>query len=130
MPTQTDVLLELPVSRETYNRLKSQVTPPESLETLVARKLDQISLVESKTPIILDDEAKRQLDGVLGRNLQNADHLVSSVARALQIHVDGLEIQLSPALLQRLQSRCIGVEWEKFIKTTVTRALEQFVGMR
>ncbi len=46
------------------------------------------------------------------------------------MRVQKVIISLKLNLLQKLKTRCIGMEWEQFLEQRVTHALEQYVGMR
>lgn len=100
------------------------------VEWVMAERLRHYSAVPSQKPLVIDDESRRELESMLSRNFSSPDALVSSVSRIMTVRLDGLEIQLKPPLLDRLKYRCIGMEWHKFIKQTITQCLESFAGMR
>ena len=46
------------------------------------------------------------------------------------LNLNGLEVTLEPALLQRLKSRCVGrQDFCEFLSAEITRQLRAFVGM-
>lgn len=126
-----NIVVELSVPRSTYDELKSQSDASKCTVTeIIRRKLLHFGSVDSTKPIVLNDAARQHLERLLARNFTTADEVVSAVQRALQVRVDNIEVPLSPYLLDRLQTRCIGVERETFIKSTIKRLLEEFAGIR
>ncbi len=103
--------------------------------------LNQVrSLLENPAPgnttgyaekcIVVSPDDRQRIEKALGVNLSTSKELADRVERAMTVAVDGLTVQLSPYLLDRLKSRAIRVEWEPFIQKTVKRLLEEYVGIR
>lgn len=80
--------------------------------------------------IVIDSASRQRIEKALGRNLSSAEDLVRRIEQAMQVRVDNIEIPLTPYLLDRLKSRAIRVDWEKFVPMTVKRLLEEYVGLR
>lgn len=95
--------------------------------------LDQFKLQKnsnSTKPILLEDHDRRRIESALGRNFSDAESLVLAVEHAGQFQLDNLWIHLSPKLIERLQSRAIGIPFEKYLTQVITRRLEEEAGMR
>lgn len=101
-----------------------------TVEQILEQQLYRFQDLESNKPIVLNDTARQHLEKLLGRNLTTADELVSHVQRALTTNIGDVDLQLTPYLLDRLRTRCIGMEWEKFIQQIVVRSLEEYCGLR
>lgn len=101
-----------------------------TVEEVVSERLVKFAHVDSTKPIVLDDKARQHIDKLLGRNFSTAAELVSAVQRALMCKIDEVEIPCSPYLLERLRTRCLGMEFPKFMQATVKRLLEEFAGLR
>jgi len=102
-------------------------------QTYVTTKLhpDLIAVLEScDKPIILDDTQRQILSGLAGRNLSTGKELVSFVTKISVLRLDECEVPVSAYLLDRLKSRCIGVEFNQFLSDLIKRLLEQHVGIR
>jgi hypothetical protein len=80
--------------------------------------------------MMLDDEQLKELSSALGLNISSAAQLVSRVRSMTSFDLDGMQITLEPALLQRLKSRCVGrQDFCEFLSAEITRQLRAFVGM-
>src|SRR5262245_42388654 len=87
-----------------------------SLTQILQQQLTRFAHIQDEKPIILGDTERRSLDQLLGRNLDNGAHLVNSIQRAMSVQLDHVDIPISPHLLERLRTRCIGMEWPKFLQ--------------
>src|SRR5215471_5453183 len=101
-----------------------------SVEQMIEIQLYRYQDHESVKPIILSDISRRHLESLLGKNISTGDELVSILQRALTMRMDDIDVPLTLYLLDRLKSRCIGMEWEKFLPFTIKRLVEEFVGVR
>lgn len=129
--TTNGVTVRITISEEAFGKYEAQAKAQgKTLEQVLEHQLWRFQEVESTKPIILNDAARRHLDKLLARNLSTGDEIVSAVQRALSFTIDGIEIPASPYLLERLRSRCIGMEFGKFLQTTVKRLLEEYAGLR
>ena len=84
----------------------------------------------SEKVIIISAEDRRRIESAIGHNVSSSKDLADRIVRALEVRVDGMEIPLSPFLLERLRSRAIRVDWDKFVPMTIKRLLEEFCGLR
>lgn len=99
-------------------------------ELAMASTLKQFAHVDSSKPIVLSDAQRREIEAALGRNFNTSEELTTHVVRSLQLRVGEIEVPLSPHLLDRLKTRCIGMEFSQFVIQTVKRGLEEFAGLR
>lgn len=135
MSTETHIpistLLRVHVNESTMQVMEDEAsTKHKTVEEVAADKLLRYGHVDSTKPILLDDLARQHIEKLLGRNLSSADELVSAVQRALQVRIDDVQIPITPYLLDRLHTRCIGMDFDKFISITITRLLQEFAGVR
>lgn len=106
-----------------------------SEQDLLREIKDNIARIESRPAptgktILVDEESRRRIEKALGANLTTPEELASRIERAMSINVDGVPVPLTPYLLDRLKSRAIRVDFQKFIVQTVTRLLQEFAGIR
>ena len=101
-----------------------------SLEDFLAHKLFKYQDDNSAKPIVLNDEERQQIERTVGRNVSSSTELVAAITKAMSVQAGGVDIGLTPFLLDRLHSRCIGMDFDKFMQLTVKRALEEFAGLR
>ena len=100
------------------------------LEDVLAARLQTAVDYTASKPLYFSDSDCQALEKILGKNvLHTADALIQ-VRNAMSVRVQKVIITLSVGLLAKLKSRCIGMEWESFLKQTVTQQLERYVGMR
>lgn len=124
-------LLRIPVPEELYLELNRQADAAKKpVEYLIAERLGQIATSNSVKPLVITDENRRKLEAALGKNFSTPEELVRMVSLAMTVSVGEANIPINPTLLFRLQSRCFGMPFDKFIELTVTRALEEYCGMR
>jgi hypothetical protein len=124
-------MIRIALSEETLQLLDEQATKANlAVEEFISRKLPQIQQSNSEKPITLTDEERRRIERLVARNISTGEELIKVVERALSVSMDGLTIELTPFLLDRLKSRCIGMAFPEFMKRTIQRCLEEFAGMR
>lgn len=99
-------------------------------EWLMSERLRQFASVNSQKPITIDDVTRRKIESLVGRNISTADELVAVVESAVSVRLDDMEIPMSLQLLARLRTRCIGIEFNKFLPPLIKRLLEEFTGLR
>lgn len=133
----TTMTSRLALSSDTYAIYAAQAAQKsereksnQSPEDLMSARLTQFASIDCSKPIILSDVDRQMLEQLLGRNFDDAATLTDSLHHALSISIDGLVITLPPRLLDRLRSRSLGMDFDKFLSMLVKRSLEEFVGMR
>jgi hypothetical protein len=132
MSTVTNgVRVQVTMSEETLKKYEAiALKQGKSVDTVIENQLWRFQDVESSKPLVLQDEARRHLEKTLGRNFSTADELVAYIQRSLSIHTGGVEVNCTPYLLERLRTRCIGMEFAPFVQMQVRRLLEEYVGLR
>jgi len=81
-------------------------------------------------PLIITDNQRRELEVLMARNFNTSEELVKYIRRIYELNIDGLSLDLSPRLLERLKSRAINMDFHKFLQFTIKRALEEYAGLR
>lgn len=99
-------------------------------EWIMGERLRQFAATNSQKPIVLDDASRQKIEKLVGKNISNSDELVAIIESAVSVRVDGMEVPMTPQLLSRLNSRCIGVPFDKFLPPLIKRMLEEYCGLR
>jgi hypothetical protein len=82
-------------------------------------------------PLHFNQAERQDLEKILGKNVFSTRDALVMVRNAVSLRIgNNLKITLRPELLQKLKSRCLGMEWDAFISQTVVQELERFVGLR
>jgi hypothetical protein len=79
--------------------------------------------------VILSDDDLQEIGGYLGRNILNRRDLLIAAEKVTGICVDGVNITLEPALLNRLKSRCVRREYREWLAEIVTTCLREYAGL-
>lgn len=85
---------------------------------------------EPGRPLHFNQAERQELEKLLAKNVFSTRDALVLIRNAMSVRLGSLKITLRPELLQKLKSRCLGMEWEAFITQTVTQELERFVGLR
>jgi len=99
-------------------------------EWLMSERLRLFAAANSQKPIVVDDTSRQKIEKIAGRNISSVEELVTLIENAVSVRVDDMEIPMTPQLLSRLNSRCIGMEFEKFLPPLIKRLLEEYAGLR
>jgi hypothetical protein len=129
--TLTPVLLRANLSDSVlkeYEIVAARTGKP--VEQVMSETLTRFASFEAVKPIILSDEERRTVESAVGRNISTSAELVRAVTRALAVTVEGTEVPISQYLMDRLRSRCIGADFEPFLRKTIKELLEGFAGLR
>lgn len=100
------------------------------LEDILVRRLVASVDHTSSKPLHFADSERQELEQLLGKNIFNTKDALTLIRSAMTVRIHNLKVTLKPAILTRLKTRCLGMEWEKFVEQRVVQALEQYVGMR
>jgi len=84
----------------------------------------------SQQPIYIDDDSRRLLEAIAGRQLRTAKDLIAWANNLSTLSVAGTTVPLSEQLLRRLDGRRFGKPLPEFVQQAVIDQLEQFTGMR
>lgn len=127
----TETQLRIALSEDLYQTIdKLAIEAGIPIEEFISKRLPQIATPSLSKPIVVNDEERRVLERLLGKNMMTGGDLIKMVEHALTLSVAEASVPLTPYLLDRLKSRCFGLPFEKFIALTVKRCLEEFVGIR
>lgn len=124
-------LLRIPVSEDEFQALTIQAAAcGMEVEEFISRRLPQIQKSNSEKPIVITDTERRRIEKLVGKNISTGEELIKVVEHALSVSLDGITVELTPFLLDRLKTRSIGVPFEKFIPMIIKRLLEEHAGIR
>lgn len=132
---ENEVTLRVSVPQSILNEYEKQADElGVPVETLMSVRLQHTVTMNDNRPIYFSDDQRRELDGLVGKNVKDADDLIKWVKKALQIRVNDGQLvhafELKPNLVQRLKTRCFGTPFPKFLRDTITSELERYVGLR
>lgn len=101
-----------------------------SLEKVLSDHLTNCVTHTSKKPIYITDTYRKRLERLFGRNFKDAEDLVHQMEKYVTARIGNVDVQLSPALLTRLKSRCFGKPFEQFLAERTVIGLEEYAMMR
>lgn len=110
------------------NNLLEVQSKLEEIQQLLTKSTTKPS-TDSKQVVITDQE-RREIERLIAKNITTGQDLIASLIRLASVNVDGATLSLEPRLLERLQSRCIGMSFDKFLELTIKRLLEEYAGLR
>jgi hypothetical protein len=117
-----------PAVIEEYERQATAhgVTLDELLSSRLAETVDFTSL----KPLYISDEKRRELEAVLGRNLNSPDELIKEVRRASTIRIDNVRVTLPQVVRSRLSSRHMDrtISYDEHVSRIVRKLLQEYVG--
>ncbi len=127
----TDVVLTLRLSQELFDEVQKQAqTTKKNVDSLAAAAIGRGLKISASKPIIFDDDQRRALEGLLGKNFKDADDVLAYIKRSLSIKLNGCEVSIKPMVIQRLQNRCYGKTFDKFLPEFIQIEIERAVGLR
>lgn len=136
MPTAPDVVRDLITTRVTLpsgilTEYELQATARGiTLEALLSERLALALPYTASKPLYFSDDQRQQLEQLLGRNVLHTADALLQIRNAMSVRIERTVIKLKLNLLQKLKTRCIGMEWEKFLEQTTVHELERYVGLR
>lgn len=101
-----------------------------SVEQVITERLAAAREFTSTKPIYLSDEQRQRLEALFKRNFSDPERVTTAIENLARVRVGGAIVDLSQDLLDKLQTRAIGISLKDLIKQEVVVALEQYVGMR
>ena len=127
------ITVRLPLSSDLLSHYESQAKIMNlSLEDTLAARLSEHKdhSTYNGRNLILSPEQRQEIEKGISRSLRAPEEFVHVVRSSLSIDIDDRDIPLSPELLRRLKTRCIRQPFRDFMKNTIVRQLEHFVGLR
>lgn len=101
-----------------------------SLEEVIANRLTACVSHSSTRPIYFNDEDRKNVEKLVGRNLTNANSLIQIVQKLLTMRISGMSVTLKPDILNRLRTRHNAGEFSQWLTQQIIILLEQYVGLR
>ncbi len=133
MPTETKtrVRVTLSLPEEIYDEYAERATkygrkPEQEIELRLTRCRNH----NDTTPLYFNDQQRGELQTLLGKTPESAEHALGMIKRLSTIRVDGVDIVLAERLRERLSTRLFRDTMENVVKREVIRGLEGFVGWR
>jgi len=139
-PLPADVLVRLKLSPELISAYELQAADLGlTLEEILALRLAKCVALTDNKPLYFNDEERQELESLIGKNVSSAMEVVRLIKSALSVKIVGkqpnsnpfsLRVDLKPALLGKLHSRCFGRPFEDFLAQIVVEELERYCGVR
>lgn len=129
MSTET---IRVTLPEETFRQYEEQAKARggHPVEWLMSERLRLFANTNSQKPITIDDEMRRKIEKIIGKNISTPEELLTILEQAISVRIDDMVIPMTPQLLTRLNSRAIGVPFETFLPNLIKRMLEEYVGLR
>lgn len=129
--TGTHVQLRIVVPEEILDQYQKQADVLGiDVELVAGARLAQCVRHTAQKPLYFDDDERRELERILGKNATTTRDMIVQIRNSIAVKINNLKIALRPALLSRLKSRCLGMQWESFLEKVIVEDLERYVGMR
>lgn len=100
------------------------------VDDLIAHRLTTCVDHTAQKPLYFDDTDRQAVEKLLGRNFRSAKEVVALIRNLVSVKLAGIDVNLSPTLLVRLQTRCFKPPFDQWVAQLVAEQLEQFCGMR
>ena len=128
------IALRLPMRQEELENLTEEArSRGGEVEEFIVMQLRLYGMAKTGDVLLPLDQAK-SLSKTLGRNFGGEGrsmNLAYHVANLARLSVADLQVQLSPNLLQRLRTRCLGKQnFYEWLEKVIVTELERFVGLR
>ena len=101
------------------------------VEQLLESRLKECVAYNSTTPLYFNDDQRRELERLTGKNLRGAAEALAMIRRAMEVKVNGLPVSFNPLLLERLRTRLPrGTEFGTFLQNMIVMWAEGYCGLR
>ena len=132
MPTASEYILRLSLPDSlitTYEKEAERSGKP--LDEFVAQHLRKTkALLAQNKPLILTDSDRQRIEAALAKGFNDGSQLADACSKLTSINVNGLDVNVSEQVIERLRTRCYGMTFDEFVQATVQRLLEVEVGVR
>ena len=100
------------------------------IEELISNRLCACVSHSSTKPLYVDDENRRQIEAIMGRNLSSVDDLKRELRKAVSFRVDAVTVALPQEVRMRLASRHLdkSMPYEQYVAQIVRKMLMEHVG--
>jgi len=101
------------------------------LEELLASRLRECVTYNATKPLYFNDQQRRELESILGRNMDKPASVLAVLRNNLTVTINGLTITFAPNLLERLRTRAPkAADFKTWLQTMVTQWSESYCGLR
>ena len=101
------------------------------LEELLCSRLRECVTYNATKPIYFNDQQRRELETILGRNVDTPSSVLAVLRNNLSVTINGLNFSFTPQLLERLRTRSPkSADFKAWLQTMMTQWAESFVGLR
>ena len=124
--------LRVTLSQEIFAKYQEEATEyGVDVEQLLESRLKECVAYNSTTPLYFNDDQRRELERLTGKNLRGSAEALNMIRRAMEIQINGLPISFNPLLLERLRTRLPrGTDFKTFLQNMMVIWAEQYVGLR
>lgn len=105
------------------------MTEKERLAAIRALLLESPEISPDKN-IVITAEDRQRIERALGKNISSSKELADLVVHAMETTIEDVAIKLSPNLIDRLKTRCLGMPFNEFLPWLIKRELEEYAGLR
>lgn len=122
---RTRVELKIPADvYDAYDRLAKVEKKP--LDQVFSERLTDCVDHNAVHGIWFNDQQRTALETTMSRKVLSADDVVKLVRDALSLKVGPATIQLPADVLDRIKTRCLAPDFDKFMRELVARLVRQY----
>ena len=101
------------------------------LEELLSSRLRECVDYNATKPLYFNDQQRRELETILGRNVDKPASVLAVLRNNLTVTINGLNFTFAPNLLERLRTRAPkAADFKTWLQGTLTQLAEGYVGLR
>ena len=127
------ILLRLDLSDAVLKKYREESeTYGVELEELLANRLSECVDYNATKPLYFKDEQRRNLEAMLGRNINSPGEVLEIIRRFLTVKVNGISMTIRPEVLERLRTRHFdhSRDFGTYLTDCVNEWAETAAGMR
>lgn len=133
MTAEPYTFLRIPISDsllKTYEKQAAAMNQP--VEQVMALRLAEYKDHSSYDGrmLVLTPSDRQEIESNFNRSFASGSELARVLSHSFRLRIDTMHVQLSPALLSRLEARAIRKPFQEFVRDTVIKQLEHFAGLR
>jgi|SRR5579872_4846766 len=130
-PSAFGIFARLPLSEPVIEKYRSEaLNYGITVEELMANRLMECASYNATKPLYFDDAQRRELEAILGRNIDKPPTVLAMLKKTLSIKINGIAVTLTPDVIQRLQTRHHNGNFGEWLSGLVNAELERYVGLR
>ncbi len=125
------VFLRIPLAEPVLERYQIEAQSyGVSLEQLLGNRLTECVTHNATKPLYFDDAMRRELETVLGKNLDKPATVVALLKKALSVKINGVSVTLTPDVVERLRTRHHVGDFGTWLAELINQELQRYVGLR